>query len=402
MAKICMVAFTQYRFDPRPRREAEALAARGDEVDFISLAENGSEHFEEINGVRLHELPNTRYRGGNSGSYLRAYLSFFFSAMFRLNALHLRNRFDVVQIHTLPDFMVFTAILPKIMGAKIILDVHDLMPEAYMAKFEKEKNSPIIQFVTLIERMSVKFSHRAIAVHAPHRETLAGHGNPIDKFSILLNLPDPNVIRRDAPPLVHKPGETLRLIYHGIVTQRNGLETAIRAAALASESAPVHLRIVGGGDDIPRLRDLASDLQLEKIVSFSGGYVPVDELLPIIQQAHIGLVTLIYDPMTRHMLPTKLLEYVSLGLPAVVARTETIQTYFDDDMVRFYTPGDEVELSRHIVDLYHHPEKRDMLVRNAARFTERYSWSRQKQEYYALIDSLLSNGGAIKARVAKV
>lgn len=384
-----MVAFTHYQFDPRPRREAEALIARGDSVDFICLSDSVQPRIRDFNGVRLHELAVSRYRGSSSGSYLRSYLQFFLTAARKLSELHLRNRFDIVQVHTMPDFMVFAAVLPRMLGAKVILDVHDLMPETYMAKFDKRRNSPFIRLITLVERMSVGFAHRAIAVHEPHREVLVSHGNSRKKFSILLNLPDPTVFRREAPLAPHQPGETFELIYHGIIARRNGLDTAIRAVELARRSIPVHLKIIGGGDDVPRLRQLVKDLGMEDSVYLSDGYIPMDELMPHLSRAHLGLVTLIYDQVTRHMLPTKLMEYVSLGIPVAVARTETIQTYFDQDMVRFFTPGNEIELAQHIMELYHRPEERERLVRNAGRFNEQYSWTRQKQQYYQLIDSLL-------------
>lgn len=392
MAKICMVAFTEYPFDPRPRREAEALAARGDEVDFICLHSKGYENIESLKGVRLHQLNIDRYRGGDSHSYLRSYLSFFLKAFRKLNGLHLKKRFDIVQVHTMPDFMVFVSLIPKLLGARVILDVHDLMPEAYMAKFAKDRKSFLIRLITLIERCSVRFADRAIAVHVPHLDTLAGHGNPREKFTILLNLPDPALFRRDLVPAAHREGEPFRLIYHGIVTQRNGLETAIRAVAAARREIPVELRIIGGGDDIPRLRKLAEELDLDGAVQFSGRFVPMEELIPLIPDAHLGLVTILYDPVTRHMLPTKLLEYVLIGLPTIVARTETVQAYFDDGMVRYYTPGDHEELARHIVDLCRNPEERSRLVKNAGRFNVEYSWEHQKQEYYSLIDSLAAGG----------
>ncbi len=388
MARICMVAFTEYPYDPRPRREAEALAARGDEVDFICLYSEGYGENTMLNGVRLLPIRIDRYRGGKSGSYLAAYFRFFLRAFRTLNTMHLQKRYDIVQVHTMPDFMVFTTLLAKLLGAKVILDVHDLMPEAYMSKFGKDRASLLIRMITWVERSSVRFADRAIAVHAPHREVLVSHGNPRGKFTILLNLPDSRIIHGDTPPAVHREGEPFRLVYHGIVAERNGLETAIRAVDVARREIPVEFDIYGGGDDLSRLQSLSRELGLDGTVRFSGRFVPMEELRNRIPEAHLGLVTLLYDSVTRHMLPTKLLEYVSIGLPAIVARTETIQAYFDDSMVRFYTPGDHEELARHIVNLYHNPEEREQLVKNAGRFNSEYSWERQKQDYYHLIDSL--------------
>src|SRR5438477_7594002 len=190
MARICMVAFTYYASDPRVRREAEALAGRGDDVDCICLREPGQEKVGNLNGVRLFPLSIRRYRGASTIFYLTAYCLFFWSAFCELAVLHLKKRYDVVQVHTMPDFLVFVALIPKMLGAKVILDVHDLMPELYMSKFGVEETSWVIRFITWLERRSIAFAHRAIAVHNPHLEALIKHGNPKEKFDVLLNVPD--------------------------------------------------------------------------------------------------------------------------------------------------------------------------------------------------------------------
>ena len=81
MARICMVAFTHYSTDTRVRREAEALADRGDEVDFLCLVEEGRENIRMLNGVRLHQLPIGRYRGSSALTYLSKYALFFLASI---------------------------------------------------------------------------------------------------------------------------------------------------------------------------------------------------------------------------------------------------------------------------------------------------------------------------------
>ena len=384
-----MLAFTHYSTDSRVRREAEALTSRGDEVDFICLEEPGKERVRDYCGVRLYPIRVGRYRGQSTLLYLARYVSFFVRGFFLLTYLFFRRRYDLVQVHTMPDFMVFTALVPKLFGARIVLDVHDLVPELYRSKFGVEMTHPLIRFLTWIERRSIGFAHKAIAVHGPHRDLLVRHGNPKEKLSVVLNVPDPRIFNASGEA-ERVPDGKFRLIYHGTIAKRHGLEVAIAAIAIVRERIPnVEFRVLGDGDNRDQLVRLVEEKGMSDCVTFSDGRVALEHLTALIRQADLGVVPLIYDAFTRYMLPVKLLEYVHLGVPVVATRTETIEFYFDDSMISFFPSGDENVLAERIVDLYEHPEKRQELAENVKRFSQTMTWESQRKEYYALIDSVL-------------
>ena len=106
-----MITFSEYACDGRVRREAESLAGRGDTVDCICV---GSVEARPVAGIRLFRVSPQRYRGANVFRLLPAYLRFFLYAFFKVSVLHFANRYDVVQVHTMPDFMVFAALIPKL------------------------------------------------------------------------------------------------------------------------------------------------------------------------------------------------------------------------------------------------------------------------------------------------
>lgn len=390
MSKICMLAYTHYRFDARVRREAEALSRRGDKVDFICCREKTQEMKRIYNGVKLFPLSVARYRGDSTITYLFTYFSFFVRAFFLVTFLYLRRRYDIIQVHTMPDFLVFTTLVPRLLGAKIILDLHDLMPELYMSKFGVDRKHPFIKFITWVERRSIAFAHRAIAVHIPHRDILVRHGTPKKKFTVILNVPDPKVFGCTKSAQRVADGK-FRLIYHGTIAKRHGLDVAIHAVTLAKKHiANIEFSIIGNGDDRERLVRMVDDMGLGDYVKFSNGAVPLDELPLCIKQADIGIVPILHDPFTRYQLPVKLLEYVELGIPVISSRSETLEFYFDETMIRYSRPGDETELANHIVDLHNNPQKRELLISNAERFNEEFSWESQKGVYYDLVDSLCS------------
>jgi len=381
-----MVVFNNYSSDGRVRREAEALVERGDSVDCVCLWEASGKPA-SLAGVRLFPVSVGKYRGARLLSHLVSYLRFFCCAFLKVSLLHLRKPYDIVQVHTMPDFIVFTALIPKLLGAKVILDVHDLVPEVYMSKFGLSYQSWIIRLLIWIEKRSIAFAHRAISVHRPHLDLLVAHGNPRQKFCEVLNVPDPRIFVRNSVP--NRPRGRFRLIYHGSVSRRTGLDVAIRAVALARKEVPgLEFEIIGVGDGVELARPLIRDLNLTGCVVFSPP-VPVHELPAILCRASVGVIPYVADAFNQHVLPTKLMEYAVLGIPAIVSRLRAIEHYFSNDMVAYFQPGDEIELAGQIVRLYRNPDLAARLAANAARFGNTYNWPEQRQVYYSLIDSLL-------------
>jgi glycosyltransferase involved in cell wall biosynthesis len=386
-----MVAYTHYPTDSRVRREAEALVERGDTVDFICLGNESDRKSELYNGVSLMKIYIPRYRGANTLMYIYSYLRFFLVATFKLAKLHLKNPYQIVQVHTMPDFMVFVGIIPKFLGAKVLLDVHDLMPELYQSKFGLAEKNPLIRFITWVERLSIAFADRALAVHKTHLGALLDHGSPSKKFDILLNLPDMKVFSiGDGHNIKEK--SSFELIYHGTISERHGLEVAIRAIDnLRGKIQGLKLKIIGDGDDVPRLIKLVDELDLHNYVEISKGMIPLDQLVPQIKIADVGIVPIYLDDFTKYMLPVKLLEYVALKKPVICSRTETILAYFDDSMVQYSSPGSVNELAESIYFLYSDDARRAELSANVDKFNNEYNWASQKRVYYSVIDNLINS-----------
>jgi glycosyltransferase involved in cell wall biosynthesis len=388
MAKrVCMVAYTHYRSDARPRREAEALTARGDDVDFVALGDGDGRHEELIGGVRVIDVPAKRYRGSSPAAYLRSYGRFFAQACALVTARHVRRRYDVVHVHTLPDFMVFTAGLAKVLGAKVVLDVHDTMPELYQSKFDLAAQHPLIRALRLEERLSCAFADRVLCVHEPHRELLAGRGVAPEKITALLNVPDPKVFGPPRDGSAEPPPGPPRLVYHGTVAERLGLDIALRAFERVLGGHPAaRFCIFGTGDYASKARALITELDLSRAVEFSDHQFPIADVPKLIDGATLGIVPNRDDPATRMMLPVKLLEYVHLGIAAVAPRLPVIEHYFTEDDVAFYQPGDTDSLAAAITSALDDRERSAARRRAAAAFAHRYQWDTLKRELYAAID----------------
>jgi glycosyltransferase involved in cell wall biosynthesis len=387
----CMVVHAYYPLgETRVEREARALAQSGYAVDVICLRDAGEASREQDGPIAIHRLPVRRHKGRGVAIQLLEYLAFLALAMWRLTRLHLRAPYRVVQVHNLPDFLVFAALPVKLMGARVILDIHDLMPEFYAARFGTDLASPPVRLVKLQERLSCRFADHVITVSEHWRQVLIGRGVSPDKCSVVMNVADHRIFYPPAEtrPLLHDPAG-LRLIYHGSLARHYGLDLAIQAVGRVREAIPgIHLTLLGDGDFVDELRRLIVELDLGAQVSLLNEMRPAEELPAIIATADLGIAPYRNDTFTDGLLPTKLMEYAALGMAAVAARTTAIERTFGGTMAAFFEPGDVDSLAAVLRELHAQPERIAALRAGSALFNERYNWPRIGAAYVAVVDRL--------------
>jgi glycosyltransferase involved in cell wall biosynthesis len=381
--KVCMVAYAQYCHDARIKAYVQSLSRSGVSVDLLMVREPGKGGSERIGENRIFYQTN-QYRGDNPLQYAWSYFKFFLATVVRLSLLGLKERYTAVHVHNMPNVLVFAAIVPKLLGAKIVLDVHDLMPANYLAKFGGSSSRPMFKALIIEQWVSAVMADHVICADHLQKQFLESEcGIPADKLVAILNLPNEDIFRR--VPRTESGGR-FRLVYHGTIARRLGIDIMLRAVAKASKEVPVHLSVYGSGDFLPDALRLSEELQLPDHVYFSKSFFPVEKIPEIVGGMDAGIIanrrTLACE---RYMLPVKLLEYVYLGIPVIAPRLEIIQKYFDETMLRFYEPEDVDELARAIVALCRSDEERRRLTRSAATFYQKFSWQRQADEYVRLI-----------------
>src|SRR6202046_1620167 len=399
MARILIIAYTAYARDGRVKRQAEALTSRGDQVDAICLADGD---LADTRGVCVTGLQLPRYRGASRIDYLRSYLNFFSQAAALAIRRSLKERYDVVIACTMPDAAILSALPCRLFGSKLVLDVHDTMPELYLDKFGGRHGRFGARMLMLQERLSARLADRVLAVHDLHAERLQLSGVPQRKLVVIANSPDPRIFPAadaDCPRRVRgEPGVgTFSIICHGTISRRLGLDTTLAALALLHHRFPlIRLRIIGAGDYLNELKTLSRKLRVESAISFENP-VPIQELAAKLGEANVGLVPNNESSAPHLMLPVKLLEYATLGIPVICARLRTIEHYFSAQSVRYFSPNNAGQLARAIQDLYLDPALRDSLSNSAANVVKSISWPVHSQRFCDTVDSLLNNQkGVIK------
>ena len=176
----------------------------------------------------------------------------------------------------------------------------------------------------------------------------------------------------------------------GVFQWHQGLDIAISAFAEVKSKVPnaeFHIYSGAGGDMKASLKRLVQQLDLEESVKFCGG-VPLDEMAAVIANVDLGVVPKRADSFGNEAYSTKIMEFMSQGIPVVVSRTKIDSLYFEEGVVHFFRSGDSQAMAEAMLDVINHPDLRESLIARGYEYVERNDWSRKKKQYLDLIDSL--------------
>jgi glycosyltransferase involved in cell wall biosynthesis len=384
---ICLIAYTIYENDPRVRRYAESLASAGHRVDVLALRRHrGESRHSRLNGVHVYRILIRDFEEkGPLGYFLRIFLYFLVGGAV-LAYRHLRHRYRVVHVNNIPDYLVFMAALPKWTGARVVLDIHDILPELFCEKFGFDMDSFAARLLLWVERISVRFAHQVIVANDLWRMRLIERDRLDPRACItLLNYPSRRYLERRP---VHPDGGGLTLIYPGTISYLHGVDLAVRSLSMVRRELPdVQLHIYGRAGSAAYLRsvqDLIRELDLERNVHLHEP-VPSEELRRIYRNADIGIVPKRAGIFSQEAFSTKIFDYLAVGLPIIASRTKVDVYYFDDSMILFFRPDDHEDLARCILELHRNPPLRRALVESGQRFVERNTWEVKRGLYHEFI-----------------
>lgn len=383
---ILMVAYTNYFTDARVIKESSALAERGMIVDFICLKEDNLGSCIPMKGISIITVPLRRYRGGNKYLYILSYFVFFMFVFFLSSILYIKKRYKMIHINNMPDFLVFAVIIPKLFGAKLILDIHDPVPLTFLTKFNLSGNNWFYKLLLLEERLSVKLVDKVITVHSFLRnEVLKTDGLPIEKIDVIMNLADEQKFKFLEN---YSLNGKIHLVYYGTIAERFGLQHIIEIFKKINKP-DVDLTIIGTGDYEIQIKNLIKTNKLESNINFINRNIPYENLSEALHNFNLGLVPYELSYATEYMLPVKLLELISLGIPALVIKNKAISYYLADEDVFFYNlnePSSLLELIKKISDnknLLYEKRKKLKEIRN------NFFWSNEAEKYYNIVQNLI-------------
>ncbi len=395
--RVCHLAYTFYENDNRVIRYAEALAERGADVEVIALRRQGQTRNGALNGVRIHRIQYRSVSEKGPLAYLLKLLWFFVKSTSLLTVQQIRKRYDVVHVHNLPDFLVFVAWAPRLMGARVILDIHDILPELYCGKFGTAEKSAMFHALLAVERLSSRFANHVIVANHLWFDKLVARSVAAHKCTTIMNYPDLRLFMPLADAK-RRDGKFI-ILYPGSLNHHQGLDIAVRAFAQATDRMPgAELHIYGEGPARPELARLTAELGLEDRIKLMGT-VPLRDVARLMASADVGVVPKRAEGFGNEAFSTKILEFMACGVPAIVSRTLVDTHYFDDTVVRFFTPGDDADLAAAMIWVFEHREEHDQWVRTAQEFASRYSWQSRVSDYTSVVEALLPRLGTCADRL---
>jgi glycosyltransferase involved in cell wall biosynthesis len=373
-----MVVHARYPLgEPRVERESKSARDAGFDVTVVCLREPGERTHEVVDGISVLRLPVRHVRGRGITAMAVEYTVFTLAASAAVLGLWRKGRFAVVHVHAPPDFLAFAGLLPRLLGARVVLDIHDLSPHMFGARVGGGRL--VDSILKAVERAACAISHQVVTVHEPYRRELGAHGIDVARIQVVMNAVDEELVANALQSRL-RSGDAFVVAYHGTLTQWYGVDILVEAvAALAPDLPQLMLRILGEGDALADLQQRALQLGVADRTEFSGCYLPIADALASVAGASCGVIPNRPSTLNRFALSSKLFEYVALEVPVIVARLETLASHFDRDEVTFFEPGDTASLADAIRWVAEHPEHARERALRALRRARDYSWRSQRE-----------------------
>ncbi|HTS14603.1 MAG TPA: glycosyltransferase [Candidatus Sulfotelmatobacter sp.] len=388
---IALVTHSYYEEDPRLRRQAETLALAGWSVDVFGLRRPGEAAEGDLEGVHIRCLGVQRHQGAGLATYLREYLAFFMRVLFALARAHRRRHYALVQVATLPDWLVFATAPLRALGVPVILDLHEAMPEFFRSRFPGPLQRPGAWLLRLQERASIRFADHVMTVNEALGDRLTALGVPPGRLSVIAN--SPSLARFDpaaAPARAFMADGSLRLVYAGAVTPMYELDVVLDALAALRRRRPAldaRLDIYGRGDAAEPLAAQAARLGLDGVVT-QHGRIAVEAVPAAIAAADVGLAPTRRDAFTELSLSTKIYEYAAMGKPALCSDLPLVARTFGPAAVWTYASGDAGSLADVLGAIVDEPLAREVRAANATARTRDLGWEGESARYLAVIDEV--------------
>jgi glycosyltransferase involved in cell wall biosynthesis len=392
--RAAVLLFSNYPADPRPRRAAEALAREGVVIDVICLRESEKEpRRQTINGVNVLRVPMRRHRGGKM-SYVIQYTAFILTSFACLALRSLTRRYDFVHVHNMPDLLVFSALVPKALGAKVILDLHDPMPELMQTIFKLREGSFGVRLLKRFEKWSIRFADVVLTVNLACKKIYSSRSCAPEKITVVLNSPDDDIFRFQPPRSDglngRDPARPFVILYHGSLVRRNGFDLAVDALEIVRKRIPA-ARLMVCGERTPFFEEVMESARkrgLQEAVQYLGAR-NLNQIVEAIESCDLGIIPNQRSIFTEINTPTRIFEYLALGKPVIAPQARGIQDYFGDEELIFFKLGDAGDLARQIEFAFFHPHDVEQIVKRGQEIYLAHTWSREKLNLLKPISELL-------------
>ena len=391
--RVAMVTYSPYPDDPRPRRAIDALRGEGMTVDLICLAQGNSKKQETSCGLKVLRVPMKHRRGGKL-TYAFQYGSFILISSMIFAWRSFARRYDLVYVHNMPDILVLSALVPKALGAKVILDLHDPMPELMTTIFNLDQDSLSVRLIRRMEKWSIARTNLVVTVNLACKHIFSARSCKPEKIAVVMNAPDSRIFPFRAagaqPSTQQDPAKSFVFMYHGSLVERNGLDLAVEALALARGKMPTaELRVYGPSTPfLERVMETVKAKGMQDIVHYFGPR-RLEDLVREIDGCDVGVIPNQRNPFTDINTPTRIFEYLAIGKPVIAPSTLGIQNYFNEESLVFFQPGNAADLAKQMQYAYSHRNDLAEIARRGQQIYLAHTWEQERQTLLSGVSKIL-------------
>lgn len=394
--RAAMVTFSLYPGDPRPRRAVDALVGEGMSVDLICLGSEDAPRREKSGAVDVLRVALKHRRGGKF-AYVFNYAVFILISSVIFAFRSLTRRYDLVYVHNMPDILVLSSLVPKARGAKVILDMHDPMPELMTTIFNLDRDSFSVRLIGRLEKWSMARANFVVTVNLACKRIFASRSCSPEKIGVIMNSPDGAIFPFCAAETLSSATQGSKrpfvIMYHGSLVERNGLDLAVEALARVQEAIPrAELRVYGPNTRFfERVMEAARARGLHEAIRYLGPK-RLEDLIKEIEDCDVGVIPNHRNAFTEINTPTRIFEYLTLGKPVIAPRTPGIQDYFGNESLFLFEPGNSGELAQQIEYVYSHPNEVRDIVRGGQDIFLAHRWEQERKTLVSCVSELLNKG----------
>ena len=376
----------------------------GANVEVICLRGTDDElERDTFNGVHITRVNFKHSRGGKL-SYVAQYGRFILISGAILALRALKRPYDLVHVHNMPDVLVFSALVPKILGAKVILDLHDPMPELMETIFGFRAGSVPVSVLKTLEKWSLRFADAVVTVNATCRNIFAGRSCAPGKITVVMNSPDEAIfqIREHTRPddATQNAARPFVVMYHGSLVERHGLDLAISAVQKLRETLPgIDLRIYGRSTAyLTQAMEHVNESGLSEAIRYLGPKT-LEEIVVAIAQCDVGVIPNRRSIFTEINTPTRIFEYLSQGKPVIAPRTRGILDYFGPDEIVPFELGDVDDLAAKMEYVFRHPEQIANCAKRGQQVYLAHTWTNERIRFVNLVEKLVSRASPASQKI---
>lgn len=387
---VCHLLYEEYPRDPRVRRYVNALNSTGRNCIIVCSKKKNEKYFESLGGNLVYRIPVSKKRGSFFLTLLE-YLLFAWISSALLLYLQFRYRFKVVHVHTLPDFLIFAALWNKIFGAKLILDLHEIFPELYMARTGADYISFKVNLLKTAEKYSIKLADKVITIHDNAKDIFVKRNNLSDeKISVVMNSVDPAEFPNPAAPDEDK----FIIVYNGTIVKLLNLTMVVEALAKLKNQMPAEdygkiiYRLYGDGPALNEILKLAESRGVADKVQYMG-YLQPEKMRKEVLKTNVLILPPIKNIYSDLFYTIKLIETVYLKIPVIATRLNTYKRYYSEDSLFYFESGNVDELAERIKEVFYNKQLVQQKTASARADYDKLGWEIMRERYLRVVDQFL-------------